>query len=365
MKKLFSSLLLLSLSLGACGSATSEGERLAAEYPVIYATVFTHAEQANGKETPNFVEDEDAFWSQRALVVEFATMLHDKNVGYDYQSDFNFLEAALKYDHGTEDTKGKNFLQYIHEDLGAEIDPHNHTGESGYNYADVAYLIQELGVTPSGVVGGFIASPASASTMEEAWKPIYGGVYDYTWTPTILWGGGTFGHQGDEESLWASGIWKPKDATDFLTNDDSAPLPVIGHWQTDWDGLDQLLEKQTNGELEAGKIYTISIDAHQKKMSEEFIQEFADSLDQYQSYVDEGQLQWRTLTDVYNIWVDQYDSVANQLPYDGTETGESLGAKSSAQTVPFQGSKNTGSGSCGDGVCQLLEKQNNLCPDDC
>lgn len=363
MKKLFSLSLVLSLFLGACGAVEvpveeaggASDERLSEQYPVIYVSVFTHVEQKNSY-TPDFVADEDAFWEQRELVVEFANMLYEKGVGYDYQSDWNFLAAMLKYDEGTESTNGKNLLRYLYEDLGVSVDPHNHTDQSEYNSADVAYLIDALGVPPSGVAGGFIAAPASDSTMEDFWQPIEGNVYDYTWTPTVLWGGGTLGHQGNEEALWASGIWRPQDAEHFDVNDDSAPIAVIGHYQSDWEGLDMLLEKQASGELEMGKIYTISVDAHQKKMSEEFIQEFAAAIDSYQSYTDEGQIQWVTLAEVYEIWQDRYDSVANIFAYDGE-------GKASEETD--SGLLKDESATCGDGTCSLFEKKMGTCTADC
>lgn len=311
------SLLFMGCSTGVPGDTEVEpmeeesSERLSDQYPVIYVSVFTHAEQANGKETPDFVADEDAFWEQRQLVVDFAQMLYEKGVTYDYQSDWNFLEAALKYDSGTEDTNGKNFLQYLGEDLNASIDPHNHTGQSEYNYADVAYLIEQLGVEPSGVVGGYIAAPVDQSVLEELWEPIEGAVYDYTWTPEILWGGGTGNHINDE-ALRVSGMWRPQDSENWSTHDPDAPLAVVGNYSSDWEGLDELLSAQDSGELEQGKMYTVSIDAHQKKLSEEFIEEFARQIDEHQAYADEGRLVWSTIPAVYETWVDRYDESPSQ-----------------------------------------------------
>lgn len=354
MKHFFSLFLLSSLVLGSCGGPVDVPEdqdaggddRLSSDYPVIYATVFTHVEQPNGKETPDFLADEEAFWEARELVVTFAEMLYEKGVAYDFQSDWNFLAAALEYDQGTESTNGKNFLRYLAEDLNVSVDPHNHTGQSEYNSADVAYLIDALGVEPSGVVGGFIAAPLSESILEDYWEPVEGNVYDYTWSAEILWGGGTGLHQGDEEDLWASGVWKVGSAEDFLTHDENAPLPVVGHWQTDWEGLDDLLEKQAAGELEMDQIYTISIDAHQKKLSSSFIEEFAAAIDSYQAVVDEGQLQWATFPEVVEIWETQYDSVPSILPYDGE-------------------GKEEYTDECGDGVCSLFERKAGNCSADC
>lgn len=282
--------------------------------PVIYVSIFTHAEEPKEGVTVNFSQDEEEFWTQRELVVDFATMLHEKGVAYNYQSDWNFLEAALKFDEGTEETNGKNFLQYLYEDLGFEIDPHSH-GSQFYNAADVAYLIKQLGVTPSGVMAGLIAAPANLSELEILWQPIEGSKYDNTWTAEILWGGGT-GLHIDETSLWISGIWKPQDAEHYTTHDDNAPLATVGRYKSNWEGLQDLLVKQENGELEDGKIYTVSIDAHQKNFTPEFIEEFAALIDQHMPYTEEGRIQWVGITEVYNIWLEDYNAEPNQTFYE-------------------------------------------------
>lgn len=136
------------------------------------------------------------------------------------------------YDKGTPSTKGKNFLRYLKEDLGFEIDPHAH--ETQYNYADVLYLIEALGVSVSQTVGGFCAAPPESSKLEYLWVPITGWIYpDYTWQPDFLWGDATC-HHIDEDSLWISGIWKPQDTKHFLVHDEDAPLPCFGGYKNSW-----------------------------------------------------------------------------------------------------------------------------------
>lgn len=368
--KLFKLLVLSSLILSACGTTPADGpsedeatsERLSSEYPAIYVSVFTHAEQKNSY-TPDFSEDEDAFWEQRQLVIDFAQMLYEKGVAYDYQSDWNFLEAALKYDNGTEETNGKNFLQYLSEDLNVSIDPHNHMGQSEYNYADVAYLISELGVEPSGVVGGYLVLPLESSVLEDLWEPVQGNVYDYTWTPEILWGGGTQGHIGDE-SLEVSGIWRPQDSAHWSTHDPDGPLAVVGNYVSDWTDLDTLLSKQADGTFKMGEMYTISIDAHQKKLSADFIAEFADQIDVYQDYANEGRLVWSSITETYETWVTQYDENPSQYFYLGEDTFAEASAEDSSSFKAGGGIK-SGTETCGNGVCELFERKQNVCPEDC
>ena len=44
-------------------------------------------------------------------------------------------------------TGGTNILFWMRNTMGIELDPHSHEND-GYNYADVAYLHTQVGVTP-------------------------------------------------------------------------------------------------------------------------------------------------------------------------------------------------------------------------
>lgn len=66
------------------------------------------------------------------------------------------LLAVQQFDTGTviANTNGKNLLRWFVEEKGVICDPHSH--ENGYNYADVAYLHEQLGIMATKVVGGFL-----------------------------------------------------------------------------------------------------------------------------------------------------------------------------------------------------------------
>ncbi|MFQ5596189.1 MAG: hypothetical protein ACE5HA_18765, partial [Anaerolineae bacterium] len=259
---------------------------------------------------PDFVNDEPAFWQHRNALVQFADMLHANGVMFNYQSDWNFLQAVAKYDTGTPETNGKNVVRYIKEDLGFEVDPHAH--QTLFNYADVAYLIEALGVVPSHTVGGMIVHPPEDSILEQFWQPITGRQYPtYTWQAEILWGGGTRLHV-DEESLWASGVWKPKDRYHFLDHDAAAPLPNVGNYGGRWENLDRLLQLQQAGELE-DKIHTSSIVVRQDSLlTPGFIQQFEQRI---QARDAAGDIRWVGLAQVIEIWQTEYDSEPNILRY--------------------------------------------------
>ena len=272
--------------------------------PPIYVSIVIHNE-----ETPDYIANEQRFQDERAALIAFAEMLDLENAMLNWQSDWTFLRAVQLYDDGS-GTGGLNIVAYI-ASLGFEVDPHAH--ESQYSYADVAHLIGLCGVTPLGVAGGFIAYPPADCLLEQFWSPIQGNMFPaQSWTAQILWGGGTANHV-NEESLWASGIWRPQDNNSFMTHDDNAPLPHIGKFGNDWTDLDILIQKQQDNQLDTSKLYTAVIFVRQGDlMGPNQLSDFQQSLHTRDA---NGNLEWVGLTEVYNIWQSNYGGVANQLSY--------------------------------------------------
>ena len=285
----------------------------------IVVSLFTHVEEPGGS-YPNFLENEDAFWEHRAAAIGFATYLRGNGLPYHYQSDWNFLAAALAYDNGTETSNNKNFLRYLAEDLGVHIDPHAH--ESSYSYADVAYLIDKLGVEPSGVVGGFLAYPPEKSKLERLQGgSIEGWQYNYTWEPKILIGGGTIDHE-DDERISASGIWSPQDNENFFIHNTSGPLPLIGMLRVSEDkndsihsgGLLQLLDDYEEGLLTPGVMYTATISVDQIHFAEngtEVQEELTLLMEDMQPYIDADIIRWASFEEAITIWETEYGSEPN------------------------------------------------------
>jgi hypothetical protein len=290
-------------------------------FPPVHVSIVMHNEEP--PQYPDFVNDESAFWQHRAALVQFVHMLQFNGVMFNYQSDWNFLQAVAAYDTGTPDTNGKNVVRHIKEDLGFEVDPHAH--ESVYNYADVAYLIQALGVAPSHTVGGYLADPPEQSKLEYFWQPITGRQYStYVWQAEILFGGATLFHV-NEEPLWASGIWKPKDKYHYLEHDAGAPLPNVGNYGSKWEHLDRLLLMQQNGELEEGKIYTgLIFVAQDSLLLPGFVQDFEQRIHDRDAA---GNIHWIGVAQAIETWQTEYDSQPNILRYltpDSTYTTETI-----------------------------------------
>lgn len=276
--------------------------------PTIYVSLVTHNEEPDGSAVhPDFTKDESEYWLQRDAVVDFARMLHERNIGYNWQSDWNFLLATTMFDHGTASTNGKNIVRYLSEDLDMRIGPHAH--ETTHTYADVAALIDELGVTPSGVVGGFLVRPPARSKLEYLRNPIRGNIYDFTWTPEILWGGGSPFHVDDPE---VSGVWLPKNTKNYFTHDDTGTLPNVGTYRSTWEGVEELLALQAAGALPAGKIYTASVMITQDMIAHDDARvTVASYLDAMADEIDDGRLVFADIESVIAIWEARYDRVPN------------------------------------------------------
>lgn len=337
---------------------TTDGTTDAPNTATIYVNIVSHNEDTlSPSQGYDFYADPAEFQEQRDATATFAAMLAENGAKYDFQTDWNFLLGVEKHDREDELTNNKNLLRYLVEDLGMSVDPHSHE-HLGYNYADVAYLISKLGVTPSGVVGGFIAGPAEQSKLENYWNgAITGSKYpSYSWTPRMLWGGGT-GLHIDESSLWISGVWRPQDAEHFDTHDADAPIPVIGHYSSTWEGLDDLLAKQANGELEDGKMYTVTIMNRQDSYDDAYIAEFEEKLKTYADETAAGKIIWVTIPETLTIWQTQYNETPTILHWEG----DSAAIKNPSTS----GSGLGATGQCGDGICSLFERKQATCSEDC
>ncbi|UCE47720.1 MAG: hypothetical protein JSW47_19240, partial [Phycisphaerales bacterium] len=276
----------------------------------ILVSLITHNEEP--PIGPDYVNRKAKFRSQRAALVEFAQALHDRGVMWNFQSDWNFLQAIGLYDTGDPSTNNKNFLRYIKEDLGFEADPHAH--QTKYDYADVAFLIEDVGVPVSGTVGGMVVYPPEASILEQFFQPITGWMYpDYTWEAEILWGGGKVDHV-NEEPLWSSGVWRPKDKYHFFEHDeDPNKPPFVARFGSRWDNLDRLIQMNIDGKLAPDKIYTCSLGIQQGAIADTGKMNFF--LSQLDARVGDPNLQWVGLSEVIEIWHSKYDSQPNILRY--------------------------------------------------
>ena len=306
--KIFS-IIALSLCIPVKQGLCDDEPLVTSNVPPIYVSIVRHIEEGT-----DFTANSQAFWSYRTNLINLVNTIKAGGGKFNFQSDWTFLSAALVYDQGTNETNGKNILRWITEDKGFGVDPHAH--ENRLNYADVAYLIYQLGVNPTNLAGGFIATPLEKSVFEHFRSPIVGTVYPYEWQAEIVWGAASPGHTPIENTVKASGIWRPKDSAHFMQHDPNGSLINIGGYGDSWDALDDLLAKQQAGKLNARKMYTATIMVSQGDLTNPgFLSEFQSRMQSYQPYVQAGLIRWTELNEAVSIWQTLYRSRPNIYRY--------------------------------------------------
>lgn len=276
----------------------------------IHVTIVMHSEQS-----ARYDLNPVLFENNRTNLYRFASMLSGHGVMFNFQSDWTFLTAVTNYDRlGHPETGGTNIVAWMKHTLGFEIDPHNHVAESIYNYADVAALITACGVTPSGVAGGYIAMPVEDNEWPLFQQPFTGAVYNTSvWTPKVLWGGGS-GLHINETNLWFSGVYCPRDATNYWTHH-TGNLPLVGGYGGKsilWTNLDELIALRDAGLLCTGRIYTCNLMAGLNNITPAYTADFSNRL---QAYTNKANLRWVGIAEVTNIWAAEYATQASYLPY--------------------------------------------------
>jgi hypothetical protein len=315
----------------------------------VYVTICSH------NETDERYAAYDTFGGYIGLrnnILKIGQLVKKHSAKWDFEPDWKFLEAALKYEKEpgvTDNTKGKNILRYLKEELGVQIDPHSHE-TNGYNYADIAYLIYQMGVEPTGIVGGFIYYPPESAVWEKFWNPLTANKYPpYVWQATALWGGGTYMHMGPDDSSF--GIWRPKDKYNFTVDNPNSKLPNIGNGdEEDITSILELIHQIETGNAPAGKLYTASYMVFELIVETDYGR-WEQDLTTLDQYVSTGQVVYANLNEVLDIWRTQYNSEAFRYEIPSTDAGSNDAGSSDAGTSDDVG-LDGGQLSCANGeVC--------------
>lgn len=200
--------------------------------PPVRVVLFTHIEDNTPAGPLGSPESRQQYLALRGKLIGMADLARDHAIPWSLQPDWKILRAALLYEDATlmETTNGKNLFRYLREDLGAVIDPHSHEN-GGYNYTDVAHLLDSLGVGGSTVIGGHIWDPSLPQFQQ--WDrfrvPVQGEHYPWAWwRGDILMGSGTPNHVDDPIP---SGVWRPQDRDHYWVHDSTANIVAVGQFR--------------------------------------------------------------------------------------------------------------------------------------
>jgi len=282
----------------------------------VYATLVSHNEQDNNPGCAPVLADRIEFLKNRRSTLDFAEMVVRTGAAWDLQTDFRYLEQLAEWEDAAElaETDGKTLFKYLTDTYPDQIvvDPHNHD-TPGINYADVAAMLEAIGVPDTGVVGGFLYYPAEDADWQRFEQPLDALSHPgFSWQGQILWGPATSGHSGPDSE--ASGLWRPTSAEDFHTDDPTQSLVAIGMYKEakfeegDGAGLVELLDDLEAGAFEPGAVITASLFYDQCGFDDAGISDTETFIDSLSDHVDAGRLVWATVPDVVETWRTTYES---------------------------------------------------------
>lgn len=224
------------------------GPALAQPYPPIYSVLFTHIEDNTPAGTIPSAQSRQQYLNLRSRLIDMGHLSQNSGIPWSVMPDWKFLRAALAYEDAAlmASTSNKNLLRYLREDLGVVIDAHSHEN-GGYNYTDVAHLLDSLGVGGSTVIGGHIWDPTLPEFQE--WDrfraPVRGLQYPWAaWQGDILMGSGSPFHVNDPV---VSGVWRPLNRDYYFHHAPDSNMVAIGKYLGQVDDPVALHDLYVNG----------------------------------------------------------------------------------------------------------------------
>ncbi|CAN5437099.1 hypothetical protein BH11PSE11_BH11PSE11_22930 [soil metagenome] len=226
----------------------------------VHVVLFTHIEDNTPSGTLGSDTTRTNYLLWRSRLLTMGQLARDKSLTWVLQPDWKFLLAVQQYDDASAmaSTGGKNVLRYLRDSLGVVIDAHSHEA-GGYNYTDVAYLLEQLGVGGSTVIGGHVWDPTlpEFAHWERFRVPVAGMRYpSASWRGDILMGSGTPNHTNDPI---VSGVWRPKDPLNYWTDDPTANIAAVGAYKGDIAGIGELTSLYQTGQVASSCMLTSTV----------------------------------------------------------------------------------------------------------
>ena len=281
----------------------------------LHLAIATHSEDRHHPQTPDYQADKAAYTASRNGLLAFAGAMASRGLKWNWQSDYNFLEACRKWEIQTPDaallaaTGGKTIVRFLREDLDVECDPHSHEND-GYNYADVAWLMSACGVEPAPVVGGHIYDPSDPGFQN--WPRFNAGIGgakypSAAWKPQLLMGAGTGQHRNDPT---ASGIWRPLSTSAFFTTGGSG-VAAFGGWDNEPASLAGLAQSVASGQMDPSRMWTFTLVLGQQDFpTVGYLQnQVLPLLDQIVALRAAGQVQVVQFTEALALWTGTFGGV--------------------------------------------------------
>ena len=283
--------------------------------PKLYIFLASHNEDNIGY--LNGTMGHNRYIANRAALVNVCAMVQAKGMKYNWGSDHIALRAIAQFDTGSvlTATNGKNLCRWMTEDMGVVCDPHSH--EVTYNYADVAYLMSLLGVTPSNTMSGFLYDQLqSGHSWEEYQTPHAGDSFPaYSWAPQFIWGAGSPSHVNDPLYF---GVYRPTSMASFSTHTSTNHLIYVGTGcqlklkdtvsvAEAWAVIKNDINAIQSGVLPANGIYMQEIMYSEGDVAMPWFFPLLDALtDSVNTLISAGTAEWKNIADIGTEWLNNF-----------------------------------------------------------
>jgi hypothetical protein len=241
------------------GTDPAETDAVETDFGVVHVVLFTHIEDNTPVGDLGSPPNRQAYLRLRGELVAVAERAQARGLPFVVQPDWKLLEAARLYEDTQvmSSTGGVNVFVHLRDALGCTIDPHSHEN-GGYNYTDVAHLLDLLGVGGSSVIGGHIWDPSLPQF--QGWDRFRvaqaGERYpEASWRGDLLIGAGTPNHVNDP---LVSGVWRPADRDHFFDDDPAGNIVSVGAWDGEVAGVEQLVAAYADGTVPRSTLLTAS-----------------------------------------------------------------------------------------------------------
>ena len=298
---------------------------------VVHLNLCSHNEMSDIGHGVNYATN---YQQIKSIILDIADSVNINNAKWNMQVESNFILACLQFDNAN--SSANDLIEFLNNMPNIEVDPHNHldtiaianTNFNPYNYADLAYLLDSCGLTTRTNIGGYIYTASDWNTQDENWINWKNGLQgrtfpNYSWTPEVLWGGGTPNHVSDVDPI---GVWHPGGATNatYLTNNPSQLLNFGAgcKWliqeTTDvtilLDEISNYISTVNSSAANPSTFYasTIMFD-FRSLLVPGYVNKISEVLRGISSFVDDGSIIWQTLTEKKLDWLSSHNNTTDNF----------------------------------------------------
>lgn len=179
--------------------------------------------------------------------------------------------------------------------MGAQWDNHAH---SPNDFGKIAYILSSWGVTPTGVVSGFLIKDFDGLQSSYSYQ-------GYTWSPQVIWGGVVCpGHKDGCDDLSVS-LYRPMSSSQFEVHDPAGQLIKLGGGSHQLADAESLAAQIAQGQHPYPVIgYTIMVEPETLRISTSS----TDDVNAILAFVERMNaypfVRWATIQETSQAWID-------------------------------------------------------------